>query len=119
MRPMKTLLAIALLLLTITPALAHAHLLETVPANGSIVSVSPSSLTLKFSEGIELGFSGVIVTGPSGAVTIGAASLDPADDTRLFVEVLAALPAGTYTIAWHTVSTDGHKTTGIFAFTVK
>ena len=41
--------------------LAHAHLKQQSPAADSVVS-APQSLTLNFSEGIEPGFSGVVVT---------------------------------------------------------
>lgn len=41
--------------------LAHAHLKQPIPAADSVVS-APQALTLNFSEGIEPGFSGVVVT---------------------------------------------------------
>lgn len=45
-----------------TPSvLAHAHLKQPIPAADSVVS-APQALTLNFSEGIEPGFSGVVVT---------------------------------------------------------
>jgi methionine-rich copper-binding protein CopC len=45
-----------------TPSvLAHAHLKQQIPAADSVVS-APQALTLNFSEGIEPGFSGVVVT---------------------------------------------------------
>jgi copper resistance protein C len=119
MRAMKILVATAILLLAITPAFAHAHLVETVPANASVVASSPVSLTLKFSEGVELGFTGLTLTGPSGIVALGPAQLDPSDDTRFIVPVPSVLVAGTYVIAWHALSTDGHKTMGSYAFTIK
>lgn len=120
MRLMKTsLVTTAVLLLAIGPAFAHAKLESSVPANAAIVAAAPTELTLKFSEGLELRFSGASITGPSGAVTPGAARLDPKDDTVLVVPLAAPLPAGTYSVEWHALSTDGHKTQGSYAFTVK
>jgi copper resistance protein C len=119
MRRMKTLLAAALLVFAATPAFAHAHLLQAQPANAAIVATSPTVLTLKFSEGIALAFTGLVVTGPTGEATLGAAHLDAGDDTLLVVPLAAPLVAGTYTVVWHALSSDGHKTTGSYAFTVK
>jgi methionine-rich copper-binding protein CopC len=115
----NALIASAFLLAFITPAFAHAHLTSAVPADAAILTASPATLTLKFSEAIELGFSGITVTGPAGAVTLQPAHLDPADAETLVVPVDGTLAAGSYTVDWHSLSTDGHKTTGSYSFTVK
>ncbi len=101
-------------------ALAHAHLeLATPPANGT-VSASPSELELQFSEGVDLAFTGVQVKGPGETtVATGEATLRAGDDTTLVVPLSGTLAAGTYTVAWHALSTDGHKTHGSYTFTVK
>lgn len=102
------------------PAFAHAHLKSATPAAGSTVAVAPTELDLKFSEGLNLKFTGVTVTGPAkAAVATGDAALGAGDDTVLVVPVSDALGAGSYTVAWHALSTDGHKTTGTYTFTVK
>lgn len=120
MRIMKTtLVTTAFLLFAIGPALAHAKLESSTPANAAIVTTAPTAISLKFSEGLELKFSGLTLTGPSGAVTPGAAALDPKDSTLLVVPLTAPLLAGTYTVDWHALSTDGHKSKGAYAFTVK
>lgn len=51
-------------MLTTASAFAHAHLQQQIPAADSTVSVSPQALTLTFSEGVELSFSGVTLNGP-------------------------------------------------------
>ncbi|MBN0871238.1 copper resistance protein CopC, partial [Pseudomonas aeruginosa] len=51
-------------MLTAAGAFAHAHLQQQIPTAGAQLSASPQTLTLSFSEGIELAFSGVTVTGP-------------------------------------------------------
>lgn len=117
---MKTLLAAAAaLLLAATPALAHAHLASSDPADGATVATAPVILTLTFTEGLELAFSGVNVTGPTGGVATRPAHLDPGNAEMLVVPFDSALPAGAYTVDWHALSTDGHKTTGSYHFTVK
>jgi methionine-rich copper-binding protein CopC len=114
----RYILSAALVLAAASPAFAHAHLLQSDPA-ASASAASPKELTLDFSEGLEIAFSGVTLTGPSGAVTTGAATLDPKDNKVLLVPLSAPLTAGTYTVAWHALSSDGHKTTGTYSFIVK
>ncbi|HEX4768805.1 MAG TPA: copper homeostasis periplasmic binding protein CopC [Lichenihabitans sp.] len=102
-----------------TPALAHAHLLRAVPAAGSTVKASPTELRLKFSEGLELAFSGVTVTGSDhAAIKIGAPSLDPADPAVLVVPLPGDLKPGRYAVDWHATATDTHKTKGRYDFTL-
>ncbi|HEX4765537.1 MAG TPA: copper homeostasis periplasmic binding protein CopC [Lichenihabitans sp.] len=101
-------------------AFAHAHLKSATPPMGETVAAAPSELDLMFSEGLNLKFTGVKVTGPGKkAVATGDASLGAGGDTTLVVPVSAPLSAGTYTVSWHALSTDGHKTSGSYKFTVK
>lgn len=99
-------------------AFAHAHLKSSVPAADSSVKQAPSELDLSFSEGLNLKFSGVTVTGPDKkAVKTGSATLMDGDAT-LMVPVSDKLAPGKYTVQWHALSTDGHKTNGSYSFTV-
>lgn len=100
-------------------ALAHAHLKAEAPAAGTSVA-APGTLTLHFTEGLNLHFSGIAVTGPDHkAVALGKASLAPKDAATLIVPVSGSLAPGSYTVAWHALSADGHKTQGSYHFTVK
>jgi methionine-rich copper-binding protein CopC len=115
----RILLAAALAAIA-SPAFAHAHLLSETPAAKATVTPAPTALTLKFSEGVDLKFTGAKVTGPEKtAVALGTESLDPSDDTVLTVPLTGLLKAGVYSVAWHALSTDGHKTNGTYSFTVK
>ena len=99
---------------------AHAHLASAAPAINGTVSTSPAQLELKFSEPVELKFSGAKVEGPgNSAVATGDAALAKGQDNTLVVPVSATLGAGTYTVDWHILSKDGHKTKGSYTFTVK
>jgi methionine-rich copper-binding protein CopC len=114
---LSTIAAVAALIAT-GPALAHAHLKSAVPAPGSTVA-APTEIDLTFSEGVNLKFTGIGVSGPKKeAVKTGEAMLMDGD-TMLMVPVQGALAAGTYKVDWHALSTDGHKTNGSFTFTVK
>ena len=99
---------------------AHAHLASATPAIDGTVAASPAELDLKFSEALNLKFSGVKVAGPDkAAIATGAASLAKGDESKLVVPVSAALAAGIYTVDWHVLSKDGQKTHGTYKFTVK
>jgi methionine-rich copper-binding protein CopC len=100
-------------------AFGHAQLEKATPAVGGAVT-SPAEIRLKFSEGVEPRFSGIVLTVEGGAaVPLGKPSVDPADSSVLIVKVGKALPPGLYTVTWHAVSVDTHHTQGDFQFTVK
>jgi copper resistance protein C len=111
--------SLALALACASPAaLAHAQLEKATPAVGATVA-SASEIRLEFSEGVEPKFTKVSVTGPSGAVTLGAANTDSGNQAVLIVPISKALPAGVYKVHWQAVSVDTHHTQGSFEFTVK
>ena len=103
-----------------TPSvLAHAHLNQQLPAADSVVT-APQALTLNFSEGIEPGFSGVVVTDAQNQVIkTGTATRDEKNKAQLTVPLEQTLASGTYQVDWHFVSVDGHKTKGSYHFSVK
>ncbi|AHG49468.1 Cu resistance protein (plasmid) [Rhizobium leguminosarum bv. trifolii CB782] len=99
-------------------ALAHAHLKTSSPAEKASV-VSPGELDLTFTEELDLKFSGVKVTDPGKKdIKLGEAGLKD-DGKVLTVPVSTTLAPGDYTVDWHVLSTDGHKTNGSYTFTVK
>jgi methionine-rich copper-binding protein CopC len=111
-------LKLALLLLTIlgcsTAAQAHALLERASPAVGSTVVSSPGAVTLYFTERLEPKFSGGEVRGPGGARVDRGASVS-GNVMRLSV---GGLRAGRYSVTWHALSVDTHKTQGSFGFQV-
>lgn len=99
-------------------ALAHAELENAVPAAGSS-GPAPTELRLDFSEGLELAFTKVTLSGVDGAlIATGTLALDPADATILVVPLSAPLPAGAVKVDWKAVADDGHKSEGSYSFTV-
>lgn len=118
----RKLSAIAVLFLGMSfqQAFAHAHLKDQLPAEGAAVEQAPESITLSFSEGIEINFTKVNIVGPEkNIVKTGKAALDPSNDTKVIVPVEDKLVAGKYDVNWSVVSVDGHKTKGTYSFTVK
>ncbi|MEY0231069.1 copper homeostasis periplasmic binding protein CopC [Providencia manganoxydans] len=118
----RKLSAVAVLFLGMSfqQAFAHAHLKDQLPAEGAAVEQTPESITLNFSEGIEVNFVKVKVTGPNdNVVKTGKPELDPNNDTKVIVPIESKLAAGKYDVNWSVVSVDGHKTKGEYSFTVK
>lgn len=100
-------------------ALAHAHLTKSVPADQAVVAISPAEIDLHFSEELNVKFSGIKITGPDkAAVKAGEPALMDEGKT-LMVPLPEKLEPGVYTLEWHVLSTDGHKTNGTYSFTVK
>jgi copper resistance protein C len=99
-------------------AFAHAQLEKATPAVGGTVA-SASEIRLEFSEGVELKFTKVTLSGPGGSVPLGAAKTEPSNQAVLIVPIAKRLSPGEYTVHWHAVSVDTHHTQGDFQFTVK
>lgn len=113
-------LALLLSVFAAPSALAHAHLKHQYPAADAAVVAAPQALTLNFSEGIEPKFSGVTVRGDKEQVVkLGKAKRAENDATQLIIPLEQSLTPGTYTVEWHVVSVDGHKTKGSYHFSVK
>jgi copper resistance protein C len=101
-----------------TAAFAHAQLEKATPGVGATVA-SASEIRLEFSEGVEPRFTKVSVTGPGGAVPLGAGKTESGNQAVLIVPISKPLPAGAYKVHWQAVSVDTHHTQGTFEFTVK
>jgi hypothetical protein len=102
-----------------TQAWAHAFLDHAEPKVGSTVTNSPAEIKVWFTQNLEPAFSTLEVQDAQGKqVGKKDAHLDDADKSLLLVS-LPQLPPGTYTVIWHAVSVDTHKTQGRFKFTVK
>jgi methionine-rich copper-binding protein CopC len=97
-----------------TAAEAHAMLDHASPAVGSTVPVSPGQVTLYFTEQLEPKFSGAEVHSAGGGRVDHGASVS-GNVVRLSVGGLAP---GSYSVTWHVLSVDTHKTQGSFSFTV-
>jgi methionine-rich copper-binding protein CopC len=111
-------LVLAALLLAPAAAAAHAMLEAAIPPVGSTVTQAPTELALTYSESIEPRFSKVAVTDATGArLDQGDLRVDPQNATHLIVPV-KPLPPGTYTVTWHAVSVDAHRTQGSYHFKV-
>lgn len=115
MRTPKIVVALLFVVSSITVALAHAHLDHAEPPVDGTVHAPPHQLTLWFTKALEPAVSGVDVANGAGAsVSDGSAQIDG----NVMRVGLKPLTAGSYTVHWHAVATDTHRTEGTFSFTV-
>jgi copper resistance protein C len=106
-------------LFAVAAAHAHAVLVNATPAPNATVA-PPSEIRLEFSEGVEPRFSGVTLSATAGgAAELGVASVEAGHPDVLIVPIAKPITPGVYTVHWHAVSADTHRTQGTFKFTVK
>jgi len=114
---LSTLGAAAALLLMGTQAQAHARVVASTPAANATVA-SPSAISVTFSERVAPTFSGLNVVNAAGA-TFAVTTTVSQDGRTLSGRPARALAAGAYVANWHAASPDGHRMTGVIAFTVR
>jgi len=98
----------------VTPVLAHAELVSSDPADKAVISTSPTTITLTFSEDLDPALSSFKVVGPGGAVGTGKVG---GVTTQMLLPGVS-LAAGDYTIQWTSMSTDQHLLRGTLTFAV-
>lgn len=98
-----------------TAAWAHAGLIGTDPADGTLLPAAPAAVTLTFSEPVS----------PAGDATRlfdATGEQVPAEfsvvDTTATLAPRDTLTDGTYVVAWRVISADGHPISGGLTFSV-
>ncbi|MFE6648149.1 copper resistance protein CopC, partial [Nocardioides sp. NPDC057772] len=104
-------------LVSISPAQAHATLIGTDPEEGAVLEVAPETITFTFDEAVTLPPAGVTVFDAKGKEVTSEAT---ASGTEMKVALAKAnsLGDGTYVVAWRAVSADGHPISGSLTFAV-
>lgn len=116
-RPAALAALFAALLVLGAPAQAHDTLLESDPADGATLETSPEAITLTFSADVLEVSPLVRITDESGEQL---AEIAPSVDGPVATATLEEpLPAGTSTVQWRVVSSDGHPIEGTFEVTVE
>jgi len=97
-----------------TGALAHATLVASAPADGSVVAQAPKMVQLQFNEAVTPAVVSLIdAEGTTrNDVTFRAA------DQSIFVTLPDQLPRGTQIISYRVVSADGHPVAGSLMFSI-
>jgi len=109
-------LAASAVLLLPRVALAHAHLVTSAPAANGTVQGPDVAIDLKYNSRVEVKGSMITLVLPGGGTQ--RLTLDrQSNDVNL--DAHAHLKAGSYTLRWQALSTDGHITRGEIPFTVR
>lgn len=118
--------AAALLMGSLTPALAAAQLVASNPVEGATVN-SPRTLTLTFSEAIAPATAGasVVMTAMPGVENHGEMVIRnfttawSADGKTMTLSLRQPLRAGDYDLRWQAAGADGKRLTGTVRFVVQ
>ncbi|MDD2857503.1 MAG: copper resistance protein CopC [Candidatus Nanopelagicales bacterium] len=102
-----------IILVSPTPASAHADMDTSSPANGAVLAKAPKTITLSFSEPVDVDTVQVL-DGQARPLT----SATKVNGASIIVTPAAALPAGAITTQWKVKSDDGHVVTGAVSFIV-
>ncbi|MBO8194157.1 copper resistance protein CopC [Streptomyces oryzae] len=102
------------------PAGAHAALIGSDPAEGSVVRGAPRQVTLDFSEGVAMSDGAIRVLDPRGKRVDTRKVRDTGTGSKVqrAVSLEQGIGKGTYTVAWQAVSADSHPVSGAFTFSV-
>jgi copper transport protein len=107
------------LLLTASPASAHAMLEDSTPAADAVLATPPASVDLVFNEAVSLLPDSVRVFGPDGSrVDDGGVAHTDGDAATAGVGVRGHLPDGTYLVSYRVVSADSHPVEGAYTFVI-
>ena len=107
----------AIVAMAAAPVSAHARLVSSTPAADATIAPT-RSVALTFSERMVPAFSTVEVVSATGVKA--SLSTSVSEDARSITGTLARpLTAGTWTVNWQIASSDGHRMTGSYAFTVR
>ncbi|MBI4883899.1 MAG: copper resistance protein CopC [Actinobacteria bacterium] len=110
--------AFASVLLLANPVSAHNTLITSDPADGAVLAIAPTQLTLVFGKSVPLDTLSIEMIDATGVRSDLSGSVHgPNGDT----EVLTPLPVlspGEVTLRWKLVGPDGHPITGRIGFTI-
>ncbi|MBR1120672.1 copper resistance protein CopC [Bradyrhizobium lablabi] len=97
-----------------TGALAHATLVATEPADGSVLAQAPKMIHLRFNEGVTPGAISLIDAEGKSRDDITSQVSGPS----VFIALPDNLPRGTQIVSYRVVSQDGHPVAGSLMFSV-
>jgi copper transport protein len=99
-----------------SPASAHAALVATDPANGTIVPDAPNKITLTFSESVQLVSGKIQVLGPDNK---RADAGEPKQDgDSVTIPLRTGGGRGTYLVSYRVISADSHPVGGTITYSV-
>ena len=119
---MKRIFGALLLVIFLAPSSAYAHtaLVSSSPKNGAVLTKSPSTISLTFTEEL-LRLSGKnvsrlsLIDSAKKQIALGKTTFNKA---TISAKLKTALIPGRYIVSYRVVSGDGHPVSGSFKFSV-
>lgn len=100
-------------------ASAHAYIIKSTPSENEIVNQAPQKVTIEFDETIQPSFNSIEVFDSAGnRVDQKNGGIDPNNPSIIESGLDENLPAGTYSVQWRVVSSDGHPVEGVIPFQI-
>lgn len=100
-------------------ASAHAVVISTNPADGSLLATAPSQVSIVFSEAVELQLGALRVFAPDGSrADVGSAGHPAGHADTASIGLRPNLKDGTYVVSWRVISADSHPVHGGFTFSI-
>jgi copper transport protein len=120
MRIQIPLFLLILLLIVVIPVAAHGFIERSDPEDDAVLSESPETVKIWFSEALVPGSGAIsIVDGAGNTIEPLRVYHDPSDDTILIAELPPDLPESAYIVtASAVVVSDGHEPSGSIVFWV-
>ena len=108
----------ALLVLSVSPASAHASVMTVTPAPAAQLSSAPQVLSIRFNEPVTADAKRVQLLDAKGKVVATTYRSEEQGALQVLAPV-KSLPAGLYALRWSAISADGHVVTGASTFAIK
>jgi copper transport protein len=114
-----TIFLAAIPVLAVAPAAsAHATLVATSPADGTVLARAPARVSATFDEPVGVSTNSLEVFAPNGARVDTGVTTHGSKPQEITVALRSGLGHGTYTVGWHVISADSHPVGGAFTFSV-
>lgn len=100
-------------------ASAHATVVSTDPADGTLLPTAPTRVTVTYDEAVSLQLGALRVFAPDGSqVEVGSADHLGGKPQTASVALKPGLKNGTYVASWRVISADSHPVRGAWTFSI-
>ncbi|HET8894981.1 MAG TPA: copper resistance protein CopC [Gaiellaceae bacterium] len=96
-------------------ASAHANVVHTTPATGSVLAHSPAAVRILFDDSVRVGPGVEAIRNGGASILAGRAYVE---GRTLVIPLRRGLANGDYSVRWSIISNDGHLESGVIAFAV-
>ena len=108
------------ILLVPTKAMAHSYLVKSNPSQNEVLSETPQTISLQFSEAIQSSFHTINLVNSKGEkIKLEKTNVSKKNPSILEAQLDSDLEKSTYTVQWKVLSADGHSISGTIPFSIR